>query len=226
MVSFTRMLKTFAEERQGRKSIIKSYISGMSSAKIIPTGDISEEARENSHEVDNFLQRVESSLGTEVYAYERMASEVIRSIQIRMKFIEENEQRQKRTIAEKTKINKDVVTSPFTFYDILTMDSLVTNEIQSRILMRKEIEEVVEILAQEEYKVYKSFRDNLDVFAKQYPAKFSNNFLYSALLTELKKLLENRELYILKYYTKNGMESLKTEQQIEEARKQYEEFKQ
>lgn len=64
-VSFSRMLKTFAEERQGHKSIIKSYISNMASSRVIPE-DVS---GENSQQIASFLQRVESSLSTEVHSY-------------------------------------------------------------------------------------------------------------------------------------------------------------
>lgn len=62
----------------------------MSSYRSNSTSDIREEYVDNSYEIGNFLQRVEGSFSTEVHAYERMTYEVIRSIQIRMKFIEEN----------------------------------------------------------------------------------------------------------------------------------------
>lgn len=48
-----------------------------------------------------------------------MASDVVRSIQIRMKFIEENSQLQKRAITEKTKVSKEVV--PYNYIDILKL---------------------------------------------------------------------------------------------------------
>lgn len=56
-----------------------------------------------------------------------MAAEVVRSIQIRMKFIDDNLQTQRKIITDKSKLVKGTLTSPYTFADILKLDELVDN---------------------------------------------------------------------------------------------------
>jgi hypothetical protein len=135
MVSMGGMLGGFSQERLGRKTGYQGSGGGSANGNGIGNRP-SEQAtatetkmtvRENSTEIAYFLQRVESSMGTEVGGYERMAAEVVRSIQIRMKFIDDNLQTQRKIITDKSKLVKGTLTSPYTFADILKLDELVDN---------------------------------------------------------------------------------------------------
>lgn len=91
--------------------------------------------------------------------------------------------------------------------------------------MRNEIDEVVAILANEEYKVYGCFKDNMEAFQQTYPLKFGEGYAYGDILRELRGALTSKELYVLKYYVDRGLEELMSEQQVQIARQKYQEFK-
>jgi hypothetical protein len=67
------------------------------------------------------------------------------------------------------------------------------------------MQECIALLSVEEYKTISCFRDNMESLAKTYPQNFNDNFLYPAMLVELRKMLEKEELYRLKYYTNGGV---------------------
>lgn len=85
-----------------------------------------------------------------------------------------------------------MVTHPYTYADINNLDQLVMAEIRSRTLLHTDIEECIANLAREEYRTLSSFHDNLQSLAATYPQKFNDNFLYPAMLAELKKMLEKQ----------------------------------
>lgn len=104
---------------------------------------------------------------------------------------------------------KTAMASPYIYSDIHRLDELMINEIRSRTFLNAEIEQAIATLAREEFQVLVSFRDNLQSLSTTYPHKFNDNFLYPAMLADLKKMLEREEVFRLKYYTVHGIEDLR-----------------
>jgi hypothetical protein len=67
------------------------------------------------------LRRVEHSLKLEVGRYQKIATDLVRSIHIRMKGISEGLMIQKKTIADKNKSNI-ILQNPYTYGDIARLD--------------------------------------------------------------------------------------------------------
>jgi|JI6StandDraft_1071083.scaffolds.fasta_scaffold49173_4 hypothetical protein len=218
-VVMTRLLKTFSDEYHGRTSIVKSYIKEFASQvkafRRKSTDNVEEKAV--AKEVDALLQRVENSMKIEFARYQSIAADLYRSIQVRVRGIEDCLLSQRKVILEKAKV-KTIVVNPYTYSDINRLDQLILAEVRSRTLLNSELQEGITMLAREEFRILSSFRDNLQSLATTYPQKFNDNFLYPAMLADLKKMLERDDIFRLKYYSPTGVEDMKGETEIEGAR--------